>query len=136
LSVILQVLRCQYNTFYVTTSYPTHTTYIQIKSLLRSTHTQHTLHILSQCFVLDNNSLHHPLFLWKICRAFNIQNACSKWEIVYQLPASISTFMQYPRQLTNSFTSLFICWKAVAEMLIFTPKAAKLQQLAHFIIVD
>jgi hypothetical protein len=34
------------------------------------------------------------------------------------IPASISTFMQYPRQVTNPFTSLFICWRALAEMLI------------------
>lgn len=49
-----------------------------------------------------------------------MQNSTGRIFLMRNCPpvASISTFMQYPRQLTNSFTSLFICLKALAEMLI------------------
>jgi len=93
--------------------------------------THYTFNKPSHCFVLDITNTHHTFPKWVIASYCTILHCIilyfyeksvgqnSEWRVFlmrnFLTNASTSTFMQYPRQLTNSFTSLFTYWQALAE---------------------
>jgi hypothetical protein len=118
LCVILQVLRCQYITFYVSTSYATRTTHLKNRVIASYWTYQHTPHIskMSHCFLLYNPSLHHTLFLWKICRAEHwltrvlnekFSNNCL-YQHVHAIPTSTDKLFYFPVYLLASFSRMLI----------------------------